>query len=274
MENTNTLPTPSFLADAIDKIIALSCSAMQPEVLEVNGHTLLVRPGEPPREYGKRLPAAPEPLKLRSLDALVTLIRTEAVKAKYTGGSPLYVSCESYQLVRVFLQPDETREMERQTLYLAYAEDVPGFRDCKWSVEEAQIRLRACFQQGRFIGGETTIHENDVDYILGLLAHMSTDQSVRSDDNGITQTVQVRKGVSFVESQQVKPIVTLAPYRTFQEVAQPACAFVFRVFDDRGVSLTEADGGMWRLDARQTIKEYLIDHLASEIDAGSVYVTL
>ena len=90
---------------------------------------------------------------------------------------------------------------------------------------------------------------NDVDYILSLLSHMSVDQSVKSDDNGVTQTVQVRKGVSFVENQRVRPIVKLAPYRTFQEVSQPESEFVFRVYDDRSISLTAADGGMWKMEA-------------------------
>lgn len=72
----------------------------------------------------------------------------------------------------------------------------------------------------------------------------------------------------------VRPIVTLAPYRTFQEVEQPVSQFVFRVDNKRNVTLAEADGGMWKLDARRTVKQYLCGQLADEIASGRVIVTL
>lgn len=90
----------------------------------------------------------------------------------------------------------------------------------------------------------------------------------------MTQTVQVRSGVSFVENQQVRPIVSLAPYRTFQEVLQPESDFVFRVDQDRNGSLTEADGGMWKLAARNAVKTYLRNALAEEVYKDQVIVTL
>lgn len=43
---------------------------------------------------------------------------------------------------------------------------------------------------------------------------------------------------------------------------------------DRYISFTEADGGMWKLHARQTIKEYLENALKDEISMGAVVVTL
>lgn len=149
------------------------------------------------------------------------------------------------------------------------ATDLPPLVDeVRWGFDEAQIKLRSMFQ--RAPEGAT----NDVDYILGLLSHMSVDQSVKSDDNGVTQTVQVRKGVSFVENQRVRPIVTLAPYRTFQEVEQPESEFVFRVYDDRSISLTAADGGMWKMAARSAVRDYLMNALSTEILLKQVIVTL
>ena len=140
---------------------------------------------------------------------------------------------------------------------------MPGFRDSKWSLEEAMVALRSKFQ-----------HTDDVDYILSLIGRMDVNQQISSEDNGVTQTVQVRSGVSFVENQQVRPIVSLAPYRTFQEVLQPESDFVFRVDQDRNVSLTEADGGMWKLAARNAVKTYLKDALAEEVYKEQVIVTL
>ena len=171
--------------------------------------------------------------------------------------------------MKAFTCPIADADLYRWTPYTANASDLPPLvEDVRWSFDEAMIKLRSMFQ--RAPEGE----KNDVDYILDLLSHMSFDQSVKSDDNGITQTVQVRKGVSFVENKAVRPIVTLAPYRTFQEVKQPESEFVFRVYDDRSISLTAADGGMWKLAARDAVYRYLETALRDEIATGKVKVTL
>ena len=64
------------------------------------------------------------------------------------------------------------------------------------------------------------------------------------------------KGASLAENVTIKPIVKLRPYRTFQEVEQPEGLFLIRI-RERGIAFIEADGGMWKLTARNTIKAYL-----------------
>ena len=126
-------------------------------------------------------------------------IKYEAVDRYATNAHPLFVNCESFGSVTCYLSPDSDNYENRVTLYEAAATDVPGFRDSKWSLEEAMVALRSKFQ-----------HTDDVDYILGLIGRMDVNQQISSEDNGVTQTVQVRSGVSFVENQQVRPIVSLA----------------------------------------------------------------
>ncbi len=156
--------------------------------------------------------------------------------------------------MNVFTQPNGRDELHRWQPYTAKATDLPPLvEDVRWTFDEAMIKLRSAFQRPLGIPGET----NDVDYIIDLLSHMSVGQSIKSDDNGVTQTVQVRKGISFVENKAVRPIVTLAPYRTFQEVQQPASEFVFRVYEDRSISLTAADGDVeaGRAGCRQALPD-------------------
>jgi len=93
------------------------------------------------------------------------------------------------------------------------------------------------------------------------------------NDNGIATTVTTQKGVALQTNAQIKPLVSLKPYRTFQEVEQPESIFLIRI-NDRGISFTEADGGMWKLKARETIKAFLEDKLSQEIADGSVIVAL
>lgn len=82
-----------------------------------------------------------------------------------------------------------------------------------------------------------------------------------------------QRGVSLQQNATIRPIVRLRPYRTFQEIEQPVGLFLIRI-DERGITFTEADGGMWKLEARKTIKAYLENVLAAEIEAGSVRVML
>lgn len=256
----------SFLADAINTLAELGKKAAEPKKVDIKGRSFMVTGGSCTEIESLELPK-PEKVNTRSLNALVVLIKSEV--DSQTENPPLYVSCNTYSGVEVFTTPNPEDELHRWQPYHATASDLPPLvEDARWSFDEAMIKLRSMFQ--RVPEGE----KNDVDYILDLLSHMSFDQSVKSDDNGITQTVQVRKGVSFVENKAVRPIVTLAPYRTFQEVEQPESEFVFRVYDDRSISLTAADGGMWKLAARDAVKHYLEIALCDEITAGKVKVTL
>ena len=222
----------SFLKDAIESITTLANKAKEPKTLEYNSHLYLIDEGGNANRIWEPKDT-PQRKRVCSLDALVALIKHEAVDRYATNAHPLFVNCESFGSVTCYLSPDSGNYENRVTLYEAAATDVPGFRDSKWSLEEAMVALRSKFQ-----------HTDDVDYILGLIGRMDVNQQISSEDNGVTQTVQVRSGVSFVENQQVRPIVSLAPYRTFQEVLQLESDFVFRVDQDRNVSLTEADGGM------------------------------
>lgn len=56
--------------------------------------------------------------------------------------------------------------------------------------------------------------------------------------------------------------------RTFQEVEQPEGIFLIRI-DERGITFTEADGGMWKLTARKTVKAYLENEL-KDVDGVTV----
>ena len=132
----------------------------------------------------------------------------------------------------------------------------------KLGFEEAQIALRTRFQ-----------HTSDADYALKLLSDISMGAKVIYNDNGIATTVTTQKGVALQTNSQIKPLLSLRPYRTFQEVEQPESIFLLRV-NERGISFTEADGGMWKLKAREIVKEYFCTSFEKEIKDGTVVVAL
>ena len=113
-----------------------------------------------------------------------------------------------------------------------------------------------------------------VDYLLDLLSRMSKDSGVTTRDNGVSQEVEARQGVSLKALVQVKPRVALRPFRTFLEVEQPASEFLLRLDDDGNVGLFEADGGMWQQTAKASIAAYFEDKLAQEVKDGKIVVMM
>lgn len=113
----------------------------------------------------------------------------------------------------------------------------------------------------------------DRPYTLTLLSQITTGAKVTYNDTGVATTVVTSKGVSLQQNSTIRPLVKLRPYRTFQEVEQPEGLFLIRI-DERGITFTEADGGMWKLQARQTIKAYLVEALKDEIEKDIVTVMM
>lgn len=201
----------------------------------------------------------PGTLSLHSLGALVRLVRSEASGME----SPLYITIPNHLSVRCFGQPKPDARFFRQFYYEAKATDVPGWDEkVQLGFEEAQIAMRTRFQ-------ETT----DTIYALKLLSDICCGAKVVYNDNGIATTVTTQKGVALQSNEQIRPIITLKPYRTFQEVDQPESIFLIRV-NERGITFTEADGGMWKLKARETVKAFLEDRLKEEVGKGSVIIAL
>lgn len=88
------------------------------------------------------------------------------------------------------------------------------------------------------------------------------DEAVKSiGDNGVSQAVTIKTGVASVGQAEVPNPVTLAPYRTFPEVKQPESKFIFRMKEGPSAAIFEADGGAWRNEAMNNIREYLEENL-------------
>jgi hypothetical protein len=114
--------------------------------------------------------------------------------------------------------------------------------------------------------------ENDRDRLIRMLSTL-TSEAVRTDvDDGVTQVVSVRRGVSLHSETRVPNPVMLAPWRTFREIEQPVSPFVLRMKGDGDeapeCALFEADGGSWKLAAIQSIKAYLVGALEGVLILG------
>jgi len=140
---------------------------------------------------------------------------------------------------------------KREILINCKLEESVGFRFGQYlSHEEFIVGVLANFTQ-----------TDDKDYILRIASSLTTERVVTSDDDGISQGVGLKAGISLKTQETLRSRVRLAPYRTFREVSQPVSEFVFRVKQDADqtpkLTLVEADGGAWKLEARENIARFL-----------------
>ena len=243
-----------MLKDAIEKIESMA----NPYIYEAGGRHFLISRDSAKEIFGN--PNLPASINLYSLDSVVKMVKKEAA-AESIGN--VYINVPTHLEVNVFLSPDKDQHYHRANLYCAKATDVPGWEpETKLSFDRAAVALQTRFQSG-----------GDRDYALQLLSQITTGAHVTYNDTGVATTIVTQKGVSLQQNTTIKPIVKLRPYRTFQEIDQPEGLFLIRI-DERGITFIEADGGMWKLRARETIRTYLETALEDLIKDGKVTVML
>lgn len=235
-----------MLAKMIDKIVSLK----ETKTFEIGGQTYA-------DSQLTRIPPhvdRPECIEVSGLDGICKLIRTELAKLD----TVVMVQAKAHNAVEVMTT--YLGDFSRNMLYKAKA-DAPGLRTGFRGREVALIELRSLF-----IPNEGTA------YLLDLLSRMTDENSVTTRDNGVTQQVEAKQGVSLNMLVDIKPRVQLQPFRTFLEIAQPESEFLIRVDPQEGIGFFEADGGIWKLEAKKNIADYFNTHLADLIEAGKVVV--
>lgn len=129
------------------------------------------------------------------------------------------------------------------------------------------IMMRANFIDSSYKDEDGTelLPDTDKEALIRVASNIVSGTIEQYEDTGISQKATIKTGIQEAEDKLLPERVTLRPYRTFLEVEQPKSEFVFRAQDSRcgGVqlSLHEADGGMWKLDAMAAVKQYLVDAL-------------
>lgn len=198
----------------------------------------------------------PAVFELNSLRALVAIVKKEI--AEHHATPPLFIQIVNPTTVEVYTGYDMT--FTRNHPYKVVCRDVafePGWRD----QQAAIIELKS-----RFLPTEDTA------YLLDLISRVNKDDGVTSQDNGVSQVVTARQGVSMKAFEEVKPRVTLKPFRTFREVEQPESEFILRLDENLRVGLFEADGQVWKMEAKDHIFGFLSSQLAELIEEGLVTV--
>jgi hypothetical protein len=94
-----------------------------------------------------------------------------------------------------------------------------------------------------------------------LVGNLAAETSVTFEDDGVTQRVTAKTGVARIANVGVPRIVSLRPYRTFQDLdQQPEGKFLLRIRKEGNsptIALFAADGQMWGNKAIGLCKSYL-----------------
>lgn len=236
-----------MLKAMINRIVELAA----PTTYEIDGCTYSsesLRRIDPPKYK-------PEPINVTGLDSICKLVQNEAKAV----GRKIFIRIAAYNKVSVFSTFDD--QYERSYLYRCEADTPNVTVDRFLPYEKAVIELRSLY-----------IPNEGSEYLLNLLGSITSESKVTSSDNGVTQTVEAKSGISLLQNVQVKSRVSLRPFRTFIEVAQPESEFLLRISGNGEIGLYEADGGVWKLEATRNVAGYFEEALKNLIERGDVVV--
>lgn len=197
-------------------------------------------------------PLVREPLALNQLTGLLDWISHEGIKIQ---------DKKDFLMVQV-VSPTEVRVIGRvnnqgcRSVYVdvnAVVDNIPFGRFL--DQEDMVILLQSQFVHDEEQQTEKGIDDRDI--LLQVVSNLRSDEVQQQTDDGVSQTVQINSGVASVSTVKVPNPVTLIPYRTFQEIEQPASKFIFRMHEGMTSALFEADNSQWKVEAKQRIKAFL-----------------
>lgn len=228
-----------MLKSLLDRILQLQNA----ELITSGGRAYSTKPLHPVHE------PTPVTLEVATLTGLVDYLK-ENVDGLDPSKLILHVEDHATVHVRTCLRGDFA-----QRFYILTARaDLLQMQFNSWiDSEKFNIFMQACFLP------DPQTHRAEILRIIGNIQQGAT---MNVKDDGVTQETTIKTGIARVGTESIPNPVTLRPYRTFNEVDQPASQFIFRMQEGPRCMLVEADGGAWHNEARKNIKNYLEFELA------------
>lgn len=237
------------LRDAMVYLVNLAEDAMEPHKIEINGKTYC---DKSLKRYDREEMASP--LTASSLSSLLDYINGKSDELRES----MIIHVEGPTTVSLLSGLTEERQREQ----LFYVKTHPnGFDfDHYYDQERFIINMQTAFEQTKEVSLITTVAGN-----------VENKTVANYGDNGTNQSVTIKQGIAGKEAVEVPNPVVLRPFRTFLEVEQPESKFVFRIGEERDgkplFKLVEADGGLWKYEAVESIKKYIRENLDPEFNS-------
>lgn len=232
-----------MIREALEYLIDLGIS--NNPIVNVDGKAFSVKQLHPVKEIG------PTALEFNFLDSMVTYLKSNL---DLSFGNDHKLIIEIIDPTELSLHTELINDFNQRFTPVHCSALVTEFPWGRFTSPEEFIIMA----QSRFVETE------DLAKIRQIVGNVKTEEVMRFSDDGISQMVNAKSGITRVENVVIPPKVKLAPYRTFIEVDQPESEFVFRARkagDLPNFALFEADGGAWRIEAMKRIKAYLEENL-------------
>lgn len=189
-----------------------------------------------------------DPIHLNTLTSLVDYLTTELPD---TAGQ-FIIHVQSPTKVAVYSVLDEDRKRE---FLVEVNAQVPAFNFNQFTEhEQFCIGLQSKF-----------IDSYDRALLLKFAGTVESGSIAEYGDDGVSQKATIKTGIASKGEALVPSPVVLKPFRTFIEVEQPVSSFIFRMqpgkYEGVQCALFEADGGAWKNNAMNEIKNFLSDAL-------------
>jgi len=181
------------------------------------------------------LPPLPDVVKLNTLESIALFVNGEHISGEFL---------ISPQSVGFFGPEDKWCRKPHLARSVAI---VPNFQPGGYQPHE------------QFILWVLTHFEDDAERqrLLAFAGNVRNESIQTSEDDGVTQIAAVKRGAKLKEEGWKNPVM-LAPFRTFDEVAQPKSRFIFRIRDDLQMGLWTVEDNAWKLEAMRAIKSQLM----------------
>ncbi|MEM9452396.1 MAG: hypothetical protein AAGA75_28275 [Cyanobacteria bacterium P01_E01_bin.6] len=226
-----------------DSLIEQIQKAVSPEIVAVDGNVYVSRRVELP-------PSEPmvTPLETQTLQSIIDYINSD-----FDG-----ISADLALIIHV-LSPTEVHLIDA----------VEGRHNTRnqWLIADCSEVRHNQFPFDRFLDVETFIIKTQAFFVpskvrsqlLQCVSSVDASESLQANDDGVSQTATVKKGVR-LSLETIPNPVELKPYRTFSEIEQPSSDFIFRIKkegDEIKAALFESGSAQWKLEAITSIADFL-----------------
>ena len=226
-----------MIKEAMEKVVELAT----PKILEINERSYSSKAIIPIKE--------PLPATLGDVHTLTGLTDYLKNNVDELDMSQLLIHVQGP--TQVVLYERLTEDFFGRPHYLTATAECPDFHyDHYYDVEMFIIKLQAMF-----------LASDPQRQLLSIVGNLKDSNTTKFKDDGVTQEVTVKAGITRVEETEIPNPIVLQPWRTFLEIVQPESLFVFRLKAGPAGSpvcaLFEADGGAWRLKAIERIRDWI-----------------
>ncbi len=205
---------------------------VKPEVVDLFGYKWALAAGR----AEMLAPPTPEGLEVFSLDPFIAAV-SNAPEGAGAEADEILVNVESPTLVRAVRKG---RDMRGKQITVAVADFDNAF--CP------------------FDSGVKFEPNNELLELLKLTSQVKTEAATTSEDDGISQVVQVKGGVHLSKEVKVRNPWLLAPFKTFPEVRPVVVPYILRISNESSgprFALYGSDGGRWKTETIGVIRSYL-----------------